>query len=197
MMAPDVPTPAHLTSGEVAGYLDGRLTTAEREQLDGHLADCPTCRAELVEVRRILQSVPRRRSWLMLGTAALAASVALLLLAPRWLERAEAPARFREPATQEALAPRLIMPRGPVKTVNSFVWASVPGADGYRVVVFDREGAVLWEIQTRDTISAKPDSLSFSSGASYFWKVWARTGSSRWTPSALIEFNIVGSATLR
>lgn len=189
-MAPDSPAGAHPTTGEVAGFLDGRASDAERERLEAHLADCAECRTELVEVGRLLRSLTRRGSWLILGAAA-AAGIALLMVVPTWLQRAETLDRVRAPATATTMAPRPIAPRGPVDAASQLLWSSVSHADRYRVAVFDHEGAIVWEAQTEDTLIALPDSVSLTVDSAYFWKVWARTALDRWGESSLIEFRLL------
>lgn len=39
---------------ELAAYLDGRAADEQRERLEGHLADCPACRAAVGELRDLL-----------------------------------------------------------------------------------------------------------------------------------------------
>jgi hypothetical protein len=69
-------------------------------------------------------------------------------------------------------------------------WTAVPGADRYRVTLFDADGRVLFETQVPDTIAALADSVSLQAGRPYFWKVEARTGFDRWTGSSLAEFRV-------
>lgn len=52
----------HLTSEEFSAYLDGELTSSERERLASHLSSCARCAQELDELRRtiaLLQALPR------------------------------------------------------------------------------------------------------------------------------------------
>jgi hypothetical protein len=84
----------------------------------------------------------------------------------------------------------VIAPRGVVTSAPAVVWSLVPGADRYRVSVFDSVGRVLWETSTADTILAVPDSVGLTHGAAYFWRVHARTGYDRWIESSLVEFRL-------
>ena len=41
---------------DVAAYLDKKLPTARRKEVEGHMASCRECRTEVLELRRILSS---------------------------------------------------------------------------------------------------------------------------------------------
>ena len=43
----------HLSASAIAGYLDGDLTTVERQAAEAHLDACASCRAELTAVGRL------------------------------------------------------------------------------------------------------------------------------------------------
>jgi anti-sigma factor RsiW len=48
-------------SQELIAYLDGRLASAERSEMEEHLANCPTCRARAEEFRgiwRVMDELP-------------------------------------------------------------------------------------------------------------------------------------------
>ncbi|OLD18763.1 MAG: hypothetical protein AUJ01_06985 [Acidobacteria bacterium 13_1_40CM_3_65_5] len=74
--------------------------------------------------------------------------------------------------------------------VNALRWSPVAGADRYRVTVFDATGGVVFVADVSDTAVAFPDSVALVPGASYLWKVNARTGFDRWAASELAEFSI-------
>jgi Putative zinc-finger len=183
-------TPDHVESGEVAAYLDRALSPSDRSRVEEHLADCDVCRAEVIEVARLLRTHPRRRGWYVpIGVAAAAAAV-LLLVWPRPLEEPPLPPNYREPVVTTTAAPSAIAPRGAIVAASRFVWTAVPHADRYRLTVFDETGSVLWESQTSDTTAALPASIRLQRGASYFWKIEAQTGWNRWAGSDLIEFSL-------
>lgn len=72
-------------------------------------------------------------------------------------------------------------------------WSPVAGADRYRVTVFDATGGVVYASESADTVLAFPDSITLVPGASYLWKVDARTGFDRWATSELAEFRVAES----
>ncbi len=189
-MAPERPIPDHLENGEVAAYLDRALSPSDRSRIEEHLADCDACRAEVIEVARLLRTQPRRRDWYVpLGVAAAAAAV-LLLVWPRPVEEPALPPNFREPVVSTTAAPSAIAPRGAIVAASRFVWTGVPHADRYRLTVFDATGRVVWETQTGDTAVGLPESIRLQREASYFWKIEAQTGWNRWVGSDLIEFSL-------
>jgi hypothetical protein len=180
----------HLESGEVAAYLDRTLPPSDQSRIEEHIADCDVCRAELVEVARLLRTQPRRRGWYMpIGVAAAAAAV-LLLVWPRPMEEPAVSPRYREPVVTTTVAPSVIAPRGASIAAPRFVWTEVPRADRYRLAVFDGTGRVVWETETRDTTAVLPGSIRLREGASYFWKVEAQTGWNRWVGSDLVQFSL-------
>jgi hypothetical protein len=96
----------------------------------------------------------------------------------------------REPSLATTAAPYLIAPTGEAAAADTFRWSAVPHADRYRVTVFDRDGAVMWEAEASDTAVAPPRSLALAAGATFLWKVEARTGWDRWVASELVEFSV-------
>ncbi len=54
------PKSNHLSNAQIADYVDGLLSPAERQQVEHHLQSCAVCRAE-VHSRRILRRRIRRQ----------------------------------------------------------------------------------------------------------------------------------------
>ncbi|HYL55483.1 MAG TPA: zf-HC2 domain-containing protein [Gemmatimonadales bacterium] len=189
-MSAERPIPDHLKNGEVAAYLDRALSPSDRSRIEEHLVDCDACRAEVIEVARLLRTQPSRRGWYVpIGVAAAAAAAVLLLVWPRPVEEPALPPNYREPVVTTTAAPSAIAPRGAIVAASRFVWTAVAHADRYRLTVFDETGSVLWEAQTSDTAAALPESIRLKRGASYFWKIEAQTGWNRWVGSDLVEFS--------
>lgn len=181
---------SHLNGEDVAAYADRTLSESERIRIEVHLSQCGACRAEIVDVMRLLRRRPEARRWVGgFGIAAAAAAVVLLVLRPgglNWLPSST----NREPPVTTAAAPTPVAPVGVVPAVPALTWTSVPRADRYRVQVFAEAGEVLWEAETPDTSAMVPDSVELTSGSAYFWKVEARTSFDRWAASELIGFTI-------
>src|SRR5688572_25617163 len=147
----------HLTDERLAAFLDGRLTSAERDQSMAHFAACAPCRREMTAARKLLvvPGAPRRNWRLPLVTLVAAALVSVVV--PRLIrieglqpagpstERAQPDVR---PAVQiVAPAERSIVNA----TAVAFQWRAV-GADAtYRLTLQDSTGTVLWETTVGDT----------------------------------------------
>jgi hypothetical protein len=180
-MMPDVPASrtGHLTSDEVAAYVDRRSSTAGRSGIEAHLADCDLCRAEVLEVRSMLKSAPQaRRSNGSLRALAGAAAAALILVALPWrdlrhsssfpdigagTERAVVPDGGRDsvvivtPTLDGAVAPDRL----------TFTWRRGESDAQFMVTLLNTRGDILWSRSTRDTVITVPDSVALPPAASY------------------------------
>jgi hypothetical protein len=96
----------------------------------------------------------------------------------------------RAPPITAAVAPNPTAPVGAVADARALRWDAVPGADRYRVTLFDAEGVVLYETELPGTRAPLPDAVVLASGRTYYWRVEARTGFDRWAASDLIGFSI-------
>ena len=182
---------SHPDPALLAQYLDGTLRAPARESLEGHLAECRECREELGAVRAILAATaPRWRRWRTLVPLAAAAALALVWLAPRLPGRDQP--LTRDPAFTTTEAPMPLQPVGSVAEAGTLLWASVPGAERYRVSLFGADGALLWQSLPGDTVAALPDSVPLVAGSPYFWQVKAETAYGRWVESELVEFRVTG-----
>jgi putative zinc finger protein len=183
----------------IADFVEGRLTPQSRAPIVAHLLTCARCRALVKatsdlaanEVTPVGQAHRRRLRWtLPVGLAAAAALVLLLL--PRGRD-ASTPG-LREPTVTSTIAPSPIAPApgASVARVDSLVWSNVPGAERYRVRLYDGEGSVLWTVETADTLVALAGSVRLAPGVTYFWRVEAQAEWMRWTASDLVSFRITG-----
>lgn len=186
-----------LDDGTIAELADGMLPPHARPAALQHLAHCAFCRRSVASVSEMLdeQAITREidalagrgRRWRILAVTvplAAAATVLVLLWAPSndgLPHRGGADARS---------APIPIGPRGTVATVDGMEWSSVPGSNRYRLTVFTAQGGVVYETESSDTALSLPDSVRFTAGERYLWKVEARTGWSRWVTSDLVDFTI-------
>jgi len=197
-MSDDFASAPHLTSEELAAYLDRRVDAASQARIDAHLAFCPACRAELVEARLLVDSAsieharsrgaraPHPRVWL---AAAGIIAIALLPLARIVVrsrdvsvsERAAKPA----PAAIEVLSPpNLAVDRAAVV----FAWRPVVGASTYRLTVTDSSGAPLLTVVTKDTVHAAR-AIDLHRGGSYLWYVDGLTSDGRAVTSGIQSFS--------
>ena len=195
----------------IEGYVAGRLGEAETEAFESHYLTCERCQNELrlaLAIREVLPevreaglhgppelevSVISRRLKVRTAAALAAAAVlaGLLLVRPSKLDEESAPVH-RDEATGVEVAPSLRAPGGVVAAVESFQWSQVPGADLYRITVYDAEAAVVWEVETPDTLITPPDGTEFEPDVRYIWTVAARVGFDRWVSSELVDFTISG-----
>ena len=185
----------------LADFVDGRLNAGQRAPVVAHLLTCARCRSLVKATARFVAeaaapSAPARRwrRWsIPLGLAAAAALVLLVL--PRGRDDGPTPG-LREPTVTSTIAPVPIRPPpgAAVARVDRLVWSGVPGAERYRVRLYDREGSVLWTVETADTSAALPDSVRLQPRVPYFWRVEAQAEWMRWAASDLVTFRIVGRA---
>lgn len=189
------PSPDCLDDDTVAALAEGSLDALLRERAVAHLATCAHCRLAVASVARALgdRAVARATGggggrWRRLVRIALPAAAAALVLLVLWPRPANDGGQHRAPG-KDATAPLPIAPVGAVARADALRWTMVPGADRYRVTLYDARGAVLYETQVGDTTATLPDSVSVVPGRSYLWKVEARTGWDRWSASTLVEFS--------
>ena len=194
--------PDCLPAGALAALADGGLDGQARELAVEHLAGCAHCRATLSSLVRALADppvarevsrveTPRRGRFLRIAIPLAAAAVLLVFVWPRPLDNGPVTEPgHRAPTITAAPEPSGLWPIGPVARAGSLRWEAVPGADRYRVTLFDAQGRVLYESQLTDTVAPLPDSISLVAGPTYLWKVEARTGWDRWSGSPLVEFSL-------
>lgn len=209
-LAADSPTAgACLGDDDIAALADG-TAGAERDRAVAHLANCPSCRHRLATVSRLLgdevitselqhlAAARLRPRWRALAVAVgAAASLAGAFVAGGLLRtgvdsgsgREGAESTHRNGVITSTVAPRLLPPASPTATPDSLRWTSVPYADRYQLLVFDREGTLVWEPQTTDTAIALPAAVT-GTPATYIWKVEARTGWDRWVASEWARFTV-------
>jgi tetratricopeptide (TPR) repeat protein len=80
----------------IAAYVDGTLTPAEMREVEGHLADCDDCRELATGTAQVVEAMDaddrrgatrRRQAWMSTGFLVLAAALAVVVVAPRLLDR--------------------------------------------------------------------------------------------------------------
>jgi hypothetical protein len=195
----ETPTPDCLQDDLIAALADGSLAPELRAGVLPHVVSCRRCRAAVASVARALAdpavarelSVSRggRRGY-RIAVPLAAAAVLLLIL---WSPGDRSPVHRGPPPPPPATTPVPRSPVGAVAAVHDLRWSPVAGADRYRVTVFEATGGVVYAAEVSDTTVAFPDSIALLPGASYLWKVDARTGFDRWATSELAEFRVAGS----
>ncbi len=195
---PESRTPDCLDDDTIAALAAGTVDGTARGRALAHLAGCARCRHAVASVARALTDpvVARevaaaerrgRRLPYRLAISAAAAAILLLLAGPRLLELGR-PVHRAPPLTGTVPVPA--SPVGVVANADTLRWLGVPGADRYRVTVFDAPGQVRYETQLAGTVALLPDTVVLVAGRPYLWKVEARTGWDRWSASELVEFSL-------
>lgn len=198
-MSADLESTSHLTDEELAAYLDRTLDARLLARFDAHMAECADCRADLVEVRSLLEarnalSVPSqiargRRAVTWLAAAGILTIAFLPLLrrgAPSGDELPAVRAPSSAPSRIEIVAP----PNGQVPPFGVvFTWRSVEGASTYRLTVTDSAGASLFNTVTPDTSVTAPASIEIRRGGSYLWYVDGLTSDGRTVSSGIHSFS--------
>jgi hypothetical protein len=207
-----------LDESTLALLADGSHGTVATHEQIAHLTRCAHCRHELASLASLLAdpqvaqevrelepssiSTPAGRRFVfpLRRVSALAAAAVVLFLVSPAGERVSRPTPRRDaveatshraPTITASEAPVPKSPVGDVDAVAGFRWNAVPGADGYRLTLYDDAGHVMYEAQLLDTTLALPDSVVALPGRSYLWQVEARTALDRWTPPELVEFRVV------
>ena len=174
----DSSLPAHVPDEKLAGYIDGTLNGTDRAAIEAHLADCSTCRAELLAASRAVDSAPapaRRRRPAFVAAAAAAAAVLVVAIARRepGLPNDGAQTRAQSATTTDS-AVTVVTPRSGTAVLPGgidFVWRRAPEILEYRITVQDADGRVVWSSSTADTAVRLPDSVAVSRGSVLHWYV--------------------------
>jgi hypothetical protein len=214
--AMQVPKPSSpcLGSDPIADLAGGRSEGVDAATLD-HLATCERCCHQLgslaqllgdagvaAELRRLEGSADwriRRRhgvaSAVTAAALAAAAVLAVVLVPPSTVTvpiggSDEAGRVHRESVITTTVPPRIVGPAGIAGPTDSLRWTRVPHADRYQVRVFDRDGTLVWNPSTSDTVLGIPAHLIGRSPTTYLWTVEARTGWERWVASEWADLTI-------
>lgn len=194
----DAATPSCLDDDTIAALAEGILDPVARATSVAHLATCRRCRTAVASVARALADPAvaraiartdrgrRGRLWRIVLPAAAAAAILVALGVPRWTDDRT----HRKPPTPLAERPTPTAPIGLVAAATALRWTPVPGADRYRVTLFDATGRVRYRTEVGDTAAPLPDSVVLVPGRPYLWQVDARIAWDRWSASDLVRFSI-------
>ena len=189
----------HLRDDVLAAYVDGALPAAERRNAEEHLADCATCRDELVGISKLAAGRAPVRRWPRLAAslaAVAAAAIAFAVVGP-W-RVASGPStppgdRMRESTLVGGTSGRSVAVVTPAEgdTVTSdtvrFAWRPVAPNATYLLELSD-ETSVVWKKDTADTTVVLPDSVALEHGRSYHWWVDALTADGRVASTGVRQF---------
>lgn len=188
----------HLTTGEVAAYLERSLTAPEQERVERHLARCAECRDEVVQVQNI-ESVSRRPGpgrYLGIGAVAAAAVVTFVLVTPfgRQLLFTDTESPTRSSAAEGTVAIGAIAPADGDRVNReglTLLWHSVSPETSYQITLTNPQGDVVWTARTPDTTAAVPSAVELIADASYYWYVDALLEDGRPATTGILRF-VVG-----
>ena len=175
------PLDEHLSSDDVAAYVESRVSDAERRRIDSHLSACDLCRAEIIEVRSMIRSVPpARMAPRTLGVIG-AVAAGLVLIAIPWRDLRRSATGGADVATERAVLPDagrdsvvIVAPVPNASVVSeplTFVWLRGVNDAQFRVTLLNTRGDIRWVTTTRDSAVVVPDSAIRYAGESYVFYV--------------------------
>jgi hypothetical protein len=166
----------HVSSQDVAAYLDGSLEAKAKAEIQGHLADCAECRVEVSRLAELLHAGTRRKRWRIAAPTAAVAAAAFLLAGPLARDAVEPGSAVRGPgaaADREAVPAVQVRSPAPGAEIGRdalvFSWESVGQDAIYRLTLTDERGDPVWTSETAETSIVPPSDLSVEPGATYFW----------------------------
>lgn len=192
----------HLDEHDVARYVEGQLTDAERQRIEEHLANCTECRETVGAVRRLQDSASARESpeldpeirrkaeglasepppaQIRLETVLsppVLAIAGLLLVAGvvgvlLWQGEARDTPRLRSSRPEAAYSVRAPADEAVVQEPPVFLCTAHPEALAYRVTLYAENGLVVWRGDTTAVRVPLPSDVSLSEGERYLWRAEA------------------------
>lgn len=169
----------HLTSEEVAAYVDDTLSEAECARVKAHLADCDACRGEVVSVSRLIRRAPLSKRGVVAYSAIAAAAAIVMIVVARPSTDSALPAAgsvrgAATPGASEGVnAIRAIAPIGRQSATDNIVFVWHPASSGaeYRLTLTDDRGGKLWTGSTNDTTLRIPKGAAPLPRGGYHWYV--------------------------
>lgn len=164
-----------MSSEDLAAYLSRRLSAPERRAVEQHLADCESCRSELVSAQRVLAN--RRRPARVaggIGILAIAAAIMAILMVPgaQSVGRNDVESEPLYRAVGDAPRLRVLSPEAESVMPDSaivFRWEAAAAHPLYRIALLAESGETIWTLETADTSVVFPRVLV--RGARYIWYV--------------------------
>lgn len=170
----------HLDASVVAAFVEGRLGGDARHRAADHLAECETCREEVVGVTAALTSHRTHPAWRHPGIL-LAAAAALLLAVVTTLPQDD------EPATPsgtdrngggQAIGLAAISPAAdgfldPTASgmAATFIWHAHEPGTRFHFTLVDEQGVTVYSVDTGDSAVSLPTTFTLASNRSYYWYV--------------------------
>ena len=185
----------HLRPEDISAYLERVLSAEEASSVELHLATCATCRGEVRETVRILESAPSRRPSRGRLMTAVTAAAAVLLVVYVALPQPDSdePTLRADEAGLGTPAIQAVTPSAGAELDAAFplvfAWRPAAGADVmYTITVTDESGTVVWTSDTADTTIALPASGRLGPGQLYHWYVDALVAGARGVSTGVQQF---------
>jgi predicted anti-sigma-YlaC factor YlaD len=180
----------HMTDTLIASYLDRRMSDADRERFENHLANCPECRQAVIEAEGLLKRV--RPPWRVNTiVAVIAAAFVLVAIDLKVQHKGDlyAPTTRAVPTNDGGLT--AYGPSGEVPLSGlRFVWSPLVGAISYRIMLVDANSRPVWSSTATDTSIALPATVALRTGENYLWAVDALASDGTTHSTGLREFRV-------
>lgn len=178
-----------MTELEIAAYLDRRLSLADRDRAEAHMAECPICRDEIVRARMLTRKIARPKRFLVSGGVIAVAAAILIVALPALRQRDLFPTGEKQRASESTSALIAFQPVGgtSVKAVH-FVWSASAGAVSYRLTLSGENGIPIWTESAIDTSLTLPVTVRLHPELRYYWIVDALLANGMTRSTGLREF---------
>ncbi|HUQ20662.1 MAG TPA: zf-HC2 domain-containing protein [Gemmatimonadaceae bacterium] len=171
MSATSAQTP-HVSSEVLAGYLARTLSSADREEVERHLATCETCRGELIDAQNVLSKRKRpRRAGAAIAILSAGAAIVLLVRLPQSTNRVPGETVLRGGAQSSV---NIVAPtEGSIvgDSAVAFQWSGTGGDRLYRISLLDNQANRIWGTETKDTVVNLPTAIHLKPNTEYVWYV--------------------------
>lgn len=138
--------------------------------MESHLAECADCRAEVVEIERLVGGVRRRRVRSM-AVGGLAVAAGLVLAVSTLRHGGTGPSN----GSLRGAGATAVIPVGPTGIVPlsglALTWHATGSGSMYNVTISNAAGATLWTHNTSDTAVAISQEINLSPEVEYYWTV--------------------------
>ena len=172
----------------IASYLDRRMSDADRERFESHLAECPECRRAVIEADSLIKQV--RPTWRGNAMIGLIAATIVLVAVDLTVQHTGQPTPTRSVREVESG----LIAYGPTGDVTRsrlrFVWSPLAGAISYKIAVVDATSQPVWSTTASDTSIALPANVSLRAGENYLWVVDALAADGTTHSTGLHEFRL-------
>ena len=177
-----------MTDMLIASYLDRRMSDAERERFENHLAECPECRRAVIEADTLIKRV--RPTWRGNAMIGLVAAALVLVAVDLTVQHTRKPTPTRAVRSVDSG----LTAYGPMGDVTRsglrFVWSPLAGAISYKIAVVDATSQPVWSTTASDTTIALPASVSLHAGETYMWVVDGLAADGTTHSTGLHEFRL-------